>query len=119
MTKGSISLTCTAEFTGEITTTGAIVINSVRFSGKNFLCKKIKPLDLPWSGQADSNSQITIHGLHAKFRGTAWGGKCGPTDLIAVFDENNSSVYFRMLSLPPNCTIDGVMVTVPAITITP
>lgn len=119
LSKGVVSLTCTATFKGSITKEGDLFIDKVNFSGKNRLCKKIKPINLPWKGKIDSNKEVTIRGLHAEISAAIFGGHCGPMDLVVTWNNENSSVYFNKLMMPPGCTMEGEMAVEPAMRVEP
>lgn len=119
LSKGIISLTCTAKFNGSITPAGALAVEKVQFFGKNRLCKKIKPINLPWTGQMDSNTEIIIRGLHAEISAAILGGHCGPMDMMVAWNNDTSAVYFNKLTLPPGCTMEGMMVIEPAMQVDP
>lgn len=64
LSKGSISANCVATFNGTITPAGIVNITSTTFTGTNSLCSLIKGSASgmnPWTGQADSATQLTIN----------------------------------------------------------
>lgn len=119
MGKGFVPVSCDTTFTGNVSASGDIVISTVVFSGGNPLCKRISPLGLPWSGHADSDSQFTIHAMQVNVRAPLLGGSCGPVDVAVAWEKENSAAHFKKVTLTPNCTMDGIMVTSPGITVTP
>lgn len=119
LTKGIIPVTCATTFSGTVTPEGAISVTSVTFAGGNFLCKRIAPVGLPWSGKADSDSQLTINGMQVTISAPLLGGLCGPIDVTAEWKKDISAAHFNHVSLRPDCTMDGFMATTPKITVTP
>jgi hypothetical protein len=117
--KSIVPVSCLTTFTGNLAADGAFSVRTVTFSGSNFLCKRISALGLPWRGRADRDTQLTIEGMQVKIDAPLLGGVCGPVDVIAAWDRNESAAHFRKVVLPPNCRMDGVMVTAPHITVTP
>lgn len=71
LSKGSISANCVATFNGTITPAGIVNITSTTFTGTNSLCSLIKGSASgmnPWTGQADSATQLTINNAQVNVR---------------------------------------------------
>lgn len=117
--KGMVSLSCDTTFRGVVSASGAITVASVTFSGSNFLCGRIKALGLPWAGQADSDTQLTLKGMQVDIRAPLLGGKCGPVDVVAGWEKESSAANFHQIVLPPDCRLHGKMLTTPVIHVTP
>lgn len=119
LTKGIVPVTCATTFSGTVTAEGVINVTSVTFAGSNFICRRISPIGLPWSGKADSDSQLTINGMQVNISAPLLGGLCGPIDVTAEWQKDMSAARFNHVSLKPDCTMDGSMATTPKITVTP
>lgn len=119
LTKGIVPVSCMTTFTGTVSAEGRITITSLTFSGSNFICKRITALGLPWSGHADSDTQLTLNGMQVDIRAPLLGGQCGPVNVVATWDGNLSAAHFKKAQLLPDCSIDGVMTTSPKVIVTP
>lgn len=117
--KSIVPVSCLTTFTGNVAADGTFSVRTVTFTGGNFLCKRISALGLPWRGRADRDTQLTIEGMQVKIDAPLLGGVCGPVDVVAAWDKGGSAADFRKVLLPPNCHMDGVMVTAPHLTVTP
>jgi hypothetical protein len=116
--KGRISTSCDTTFTGTVSAEGRITINTLTFRG-GLICGRVSAHGLPWSGRADSDRQLTIEGMQVEIRAPFVGGVCGPVDVVAAWDNTRAHAHFRKVVLPPDCHMDGVMVTTPAVVVTP
>jgi hypothetical protein len=116
--KGSIATTCDTTFTGTVTAEGRITIATLTFKG-GLVCGRVSARGLPWSGRADSDRQLTIEGMQVEIRAPFVGGVCGPVDVVAGWDNTRAAAHFRQVLLPPDCHMDGIMLTTPAVVVTP
>lgn len=113
LSKGSISANCVATFNGTITPAGIVNITSTTFTGTNSLCGLIKGSASgtnPWTGQADSATQLTIN--NAQVNVTLL-GQCGPSKVVTSWTDANSSLTFSNAALAPDCKVTGTVVTSP------
>ena len=109
LTKGSTAAQCQATFTGTITPTGVVNITSTSFTGGT-LCGFISGAT-PWTGQADSTTQLTINnaGVNVFLLGS-----CGPSKVVTAWNDKESSLTFSNATLTPDCTVDVKVVSTPA-----
>lgn len=107
LTKG-IGLNCTATFNGTITTTGIVQITSATFAAGSALCGSISAVT-PWSGQADTTTQLTINNVQVN---TPLGA-CGPSKVATAFSSANSSLTFNNSQLSGGCSVSGTVNTSP------
>ncbi|AOJ09060.1 activator protein [Burkholderia mayonis] len=113
LSKGSITANCVATFNGTITSAGVVNITSTTFAGSNSLCGLIKGSASglnPWTGQADSATQLTIN--NAQVNVTLL-GQCGPSKVVTSWNDVNSSITFSNAVLAPDCKVTGTVVTSP------
>lgn len=118
LTKGSLTIPCTANFTGH-TTGGVGVIDTATFSGGGGLCALIHKTGT-WNATATSASgagagtaSITGVAVTASLFGT-----CGPST-VNVTVSATGLITFNNQTLSPNCAINGSVQTSPALTIVP
>ncbi len=112
LSKGSISANCTATFNGTITSTGIVHITSTQFAG-GATCGLISgsaSSTSPWTGQADSTTQLSINNVQVN---VALLGACGPSKVVTAWSDPNSSLTFNNAALTPNCTVSGTVATSP------
>lgn len=112
LSKGSISASCTATFNGTITSTGIVNITSTQFTGGGTcgLIAGSASSASPWTGQADSTTQLSIN--NAKVTVTLL-GTCGPSKVVTAWSDQNSSLTFNNAVLTPDCTVGGTVLTSP------
>ncbi|PCE30601.1 activator protein [Burkholderia ubonensis] len=112
LSKGSINTNCTATFNGTITSSGIVTITSTQFTGGG-LCGLVSGSasgTSPWTGQADSATQLTIN--NAKV--SVWVlGTCGPSKVVSEWSDQNSSLTFINALLAPDCKVRGTLTTSP------
>lgn len=117
--KSIVPVSCLTTFTGEVRDDGSFTVQTVSFSGSNFLCRRISAVGLPWSGHADSDAHLTIDNMQVNIDAPLLGGLCGPVSVPADWEKDGSAAYFRKVRLPPNCSMDGRMATTPHLLVTP
>lgn len=113
LSKGFISAVCTATFTGTITPSGIVNITSTSFTGGG-TCGLISGTAsslTPWTGQADSTTQLSIN--NAAVNVTLL-GSCGPSKVVTSWNDQESSLTFSNALLTPDCTVNGKVVSTPA-----
>ncbi|AWV02347.1 activator protein [Burkholderia sp. JP2-270] len=112
LSKGSISANCTATFNGTITSTGIVHITSTQFAGGSTcgLISGSASSTSPWTGQADSTTQLSINNVQVN---VALLGACGPSKVVTAWNDPNSSLTFNNAALTPNCTVSGTVTTSP------
>ncbi|WP_423367863.1 activator protein [Burkholderia sp. LMG 32019] len=112
LSKGSISATCSATFNGTITSTGIVNITSTTFSGAATcgLINGSASSTSPWTGQADSATQLTINNVKVN---VTLLGTCGPSKVVTTWSDPNSSLTFNNATLTPDCTVGGTVATSP------
>ena len=114
LSKAGIDLACTAVFAGNVTTTGDVQITSVAFNG-NAMCGGIKATaspSAPWTGHADTPTQITLNNVGVK---TPRGEQCGPSAATATINDNGteSVISFHHSAITGGCVVSGALVTTP------
>ncbi|MXN76887.1 activator protein [Burkholderia sp. 4701] len=109
LSKGTISANCTATFNGTVTPTGSLLITSAQFTGGG-TCGLITATGLPWTGQADTSTQLSINNV--KISVTLL-GTCGPSKVVAAWSDANSSLTFNNATLSPDCKVSGTLLTSP------
>jgi hypothetical protein len=116
LVKGAIPLVCTTNLVGSITSTGEVKITSAKFTGQA-LCSAVTPSGLPWSGQVNSTSGLTLSGVAV----TSPLGTCGPSSLTASVAENaaqrETTIGFVSQALSGGCTVAGSLTTTPFLTV--
>lgn len=112
LAKGSINANCNATFNGTITSTGIVNITSTTFSG-GATCGLISgsaSSTSPWTGQADSTTQLSINNVKVN---VTLLGTCGPSKVVTAWSDSNSSLTFDKSALTPDCTVSGTVATSP------
>ncbi|MGU7773437.1 activator protein [Burkholderia sp. MR1-5-21] len=112
LSKGTISANCTATFNGTISSTGILNITSTQFTGGGTcgLIAGSASSSAPWTGQADSATQLTIN--NAKVTVSLL-GTCGPSKVVTTWSDPNSSLTFNNAVLTPDCKVSGTVATSP------
>ncbi|KWF25039.1 hypothetical protein [Burkholderia pseudomultivorans] len=112
LAKGAINANCNATFNGTITATGIVNITSTTFSGGPTcgLISGSASSTTPWTGQADSTTQLSIN--NAKVTVSLLGA-CGPSKIVTTWSDPNSSLTFNNALLTPDCTVSGTVATSP------
>lgn len=115
LTKGLISLSCTANFTGTTDASGNGSITGATFT--TGLCPTVSAVGLPWAASATGAGTATIYGVSVS---AGLFGTCGPTNLpVAV---SGSGVITFSSTLSPNCAVQTTgsgIATSPAVTVVP
>ncbi|RQR60661.1 activator protein [Burkholderia sp. Bp9126] len=109
LSKGTISANCTAIFNGTITPVGSLVITSAQFTGGG-TCGLITASGLPWTGQADTATQLSINNVKVS---VTLLGTCGPSKVVAAWNDPNSTLTFNNAPLSPDCKVSGTLATSP------
>ncbi|RDV00544.1 hypothetical protein [Trinickia dinghuensis] len=116
LVKSLIPLGCTANLVGSITSTGAVSITSAKFTGQA-LCSAVTAANLPWSGQVNSTTSLTLTGVAVN---TPL-GNCGPSALNASVAQNTTqretTIGLVDQVLSGGCTVSGSLTTTPFLTV--
>ncbi|MBZ5794925.1 activator protein [Burkholderia contaminans] len=110
--KKSINANCTVIFNGTITPAGIVNITSAQLNGGGW-CQLISSSASgvsPWTGQMDSATQLSINNAQATF---AVLGPCGPSKLVATWNDSNSSLTFNDNDWAPDCRLLGTFTASP------
>ncbi len=110
LTAGGTTIACTTTLMGTVTTGGGVTIGSAAFSGGDPRCQALVALNLPWSGQFDSASQLTLSGVQIAAPLAAI--NCGPDTIQPGYMNNPSTVNLNGTSLD-NCAISGTLQITP------
>ncbi|AOK14555.1 activator protein [Burkholderia cepacia] len=112
LSKGGISANCNATFNGTITSTGIVSITSTQFTGGGTcgLISGSASSTSPWTGQADSTTQLSINNVKVN---VTLLGTCGPSKVVTTWSDPNSSLTFNNATLTPDCTVGGTVSTSP------
>ncbi|PCE30600.1 activator protein [Burkholderia ubonensis] len=112
LSKGGINANCTATFNGTITSSGIVTITSTQFTGGGTcgLISGSASSTSPWTGQADSATQLSVN--NAKVNVTLL-GTCGPSKVVLAWSDPNSSLTFNNAVLTPDCKVNGTLTTSP------
>lgn len=112
---GSLSVPCTTTLTGNVSTNGAVSINSASFSGSDPRCSFVQAANLPWTGNfASDAASLTLNGVNVTV--PLLGISCGPAPVSPSFAS--STVTFNNTPLG-TCSIDGGLAITPTQTVTP
>ncbi len=114
--KGIVSVSCTANMVGSVSSTGAISITSAKFAG-NSLCTGITALQLPWTGDVLTTTSLSLSGVAVN----TLLGACGPSTIAASITENTTqketTIGLTDQALSGGCTVSGTLTTTPYLTI--
>ena len=113
LSKGVTNVQCQATFNGTITPSGIVNITSTTCTGGT-LCGFISGVT-PWTGQADSTTQLTINNAAVN---VLLLGSCGPSSVATAWDNNASSLTFTNASMAPDCTVGGTVYSSPKFKVT-
>ncbi|AYZ64976.1 activator protein [Burkholderia multivorans] len=112
LSKGGNNVNCTTRFNGTITSSGIVTITSTQFTGSG-LCGVITgsaSSTSPWTGQADSATQLTINNAQV----SVWVlGTCGPSKVVTEWSDPKSTLTFKYTPLAPDCKVAGMLETSP------
>ena len=112
LSKGILSANCTVTFNGTITPSGIVNITSTTFAGGG-TCGLITGLT-PWTGQADSTTQLTINNAAVN---VFLAGKCGPSKVVTTWNNDESSLTFTNAPMDPDCKVGGTVYSSPKFTV--
>lgn len=116
LTKGIVSVSCTANFVGSVTSSGAISITSAKFSGGS-LCTGVTASQLPWTGAVTSSTGLSLNGVAVN----TLLGACGPSTVKASITQNatlrETTIGLTSQALSGGCTVSGTLTTTPFLTI--
>jgi hypothetical protein len=113
LTKGSLTIPCTANFTGH-TTGGVGTIDTATFSGGGGLCALISKSGT-WTATATGAGTATISGVAVN---ASLFGTCGPST-VNVTISAGGLITFSSQTLTPNCVINGSVQTSPVVNAIP
>ncbi len=111
LTKGSLTLPCTANFTGH-TTAGVGTIDTATFSGG--LCGLVHKAGT-WTATATGAGTADIAGVAVT---ASLFGNCGPS-LIHVTISSAGVIHFDNQGITPDCVISGDVQTSPVVNAIP
>lgn len=112
LTIKQIIANCSVTFNGTITPAGIVNIASVQFSGGS-LCQLVSGSasgSSPWTGQVDSATQLSVNNAQVDFKVL---GACGPSQIVAKWNDSNSSMTFSNAELKPDCKFSGTLMALP------
>lgn len=118
--KSGISVSCTANLVGTITSSGEITITSAKFTG-NSLCSVVTANKLPWTGAVLSTTALSLNNVSVDVNVPLLGGICGPSPVAASITENTTlketliGLHSQVLS--GGCTVSGTLQTTPFLTV--
>ncbi|QUD89783.1 activator of alkane oxidation [Phenylobacterium montanum] len=112
LTKGLLSVPCTAHFTGHTDSLGKGYITAASFSGSS-ACSAIRAAALPWHALATSLHGATVY--NAEVTASIF-GTCGPSN-VPVTVSSTGVITFSNATLKPNCVVSGNVQTTPHVTI--
>ena len=112
LTKGLLTVPCTARFTGKTDSLGVGHITSAVFSGSS-VCTGVKATGLPWTGKAVSATRAVIYNVAVS---ASVFGTCGPSN-VPVTISSTGVITFSNVTLKPNCVVKGSVATTPHVTI--
>lgn len=116
LTKGIVSVSCTANFVGSVGSSGAISITSASFGGGS-LCTGISATHLPWTGDVGTTTSLSLNNVAVN----TLLGACGPSTIAASITENptlkETTIGLNNQALSGGCTVTGTLTTTPYLTI--
>ncbi|HXU98912.1 MAG TPA: activator of alkane oxidation [Caulobacteraceae bacterium] len=112
LTKGSLTVPCTAKFTGHTDSVGVGHVTGAAFSGSS-LCTGIKATGLPWTAKAVSATHAVIHNVSVS---ASIFGTCGPSNVRTAV-SSTGLITFSNVTLTPDCVVKGSIQTTPHVTI--
>ncbi|RKP46365.1 hypothetical protein D7S89_17140 [Trinickia fusca] len=118
--KSGITIGCTANLVGTITSTGEITITSAKFSG-NSLCSAVTGTGLPWTGAVLTTTGLQLHNVAVDVNVPLLGGACGPTPVAGTITENTTAketlIGLHNQLLSGGCSVSGTLQTTPYLTV--
>ncbi|WP_116141753.1 activator protein [Trinickia diaoshuihuensis] len=116
LTKGITSVSCTANFTGTVSSAGAISISAAKFTGGT-LCSGVTPTGLPWTGTVTSTTALKLNNVAVN----TLLGACGPSAIVGSITENTTlqetTITLTNQPLSGGCSVTGTLTTSPFLTI--
>jgi hypothetical protein len=116
---GLVAVSCDAQIIGEAIEEGRIRVDSIRFSGGNPACHRLKADKLPWPGRLLSVDRLQLDGVTVVIKSLLFGGVCGPKSIQATIDAPASALHFPKTPLPPDCRLEGTVKFTPALKVRP
>lgn len=116
---GMMAVSCDAKIIGEAVADGRIRVDSLRFSGGNPACHRLKADKLPWSGSVLSLDRLQLDGVTVVIKSLLFGGVCGPRSIQATIDASAAALHFPKTPLPPDCRLEGTVKFTPALKVRP
>lgn len=111
LTAGGQEVSCTTTLTGNVTTNGAVTINSASFAAGDAACALIQADNLPWTGSFDADAQgITLNGVDVGI--PLLSVQCGPASINPGYSNAPSTVHFDDTALG-SCSVDGELSVTP------
>ncbi|WP_394827377.1 hypothetical protein [Pendulispora albinea] len=110
--QGSMTLPCTAHFSGATDAAGGGAVTGANFSGGS-ICSSLGARGFPWTITADSLTQVTIRNVTV----ASLAGTCGPSTVTATYDSAAGTLTFNDAQLSGGCSVSGTLTTSPPITI--
>lgn len=112
---GLMAVSCDAQIVGEAVSDGRIRVDSLRFSGVNPACHRLRADKLPWSGSLLSVDRLQLDGVTVVIKSLLFGGVCGPKSIQATIDASAAALHFPRTPLPPDCRLEGTVKFTPAL----
>ncbi|HWL89388.1 MAG TPA: hypothetical protein VNO21_26470 [Polyangiaceae bacterium] len=112
LSKGIVTVNCTANFAGATDAAGAGSVTGATFTGGS-LCGGLTGAGFPWTITPSSLTAVTVQNVTVN---TSLGA-CGPSNLAATYDNTNGALTFSNAALSGGCTVNGTLSTAPKITI--
>jgi hypothetical protein len=112
LTKGLLSVPCTAHFSGKTDSLGHGFITGASFSGSS-ACSAIRPAALPWKALATAAHSAVVY--NAEVTASIF-GTCGPSN-VPITVSSTGVITFNNATLKPNCVVSGSVATTPQVTI--
>ena len=109
-TKNGITLKCTANFTGNVNSTGIGYVTGGTFTGA-IGCSSVTLQNLPWKSTAVSATKVKI--ANVTFSSPI--GNCGPGTVPTTL--KSGVVRFKGVSLSGGCVVSGSLTTSPTLSI--
>lgn len=116
---GMMAVSCDVQIVGEAIADGRIRVDSLRFSGGNPACHRVRADKLPWSGNLLSVDRLQLDGVTVVIKSLLFGGVCGPKSIQATIDASAASLHFPKTPLPPDCRLEGTVKFTPALKVRP
>jgi len=112
LNKSGVTLNCTANFTGATDANGGGAVTAATFTGGS-ICTSLAAQGFPWAVTANSLTQVTIQNVTVN----SLAGACGPSAVVAAYDNAAGTLTFNNAPLAGGCTVTGTLTTSPKLTI--